>query len=217
MKKKLSSFCLDEEPHQRDAVRPVVGVPLDAVRRARFAGEVGRRGRVEDDEPVARLRQVLDRERHARIGDVENRSHPALVIPLPRDGEADVDLVLMIGDEELDRLAEHGAAEILDRHPRHLDRAGAGQIGVGAGLIVHDPDREAIGGASERRPGGKGQEKAEGENSPDHGAAPGAAVRASPNFRAKAMVARRRRVRLASAGRVHGRPRRPSGMQVRAP
>ena len=76
----------------------------------------------------------------------------------------------MVGDEELDRLAEHGAAEILDRHPRHFDRAGPGQIGVGAGLIVHDPDREAVGGASERRHGGEGHEKAEGEYSPNHGA-----------------------------------------------
>ena len=78
----------------------------------------------------------------------------------------------MIGDEELDLLAEHRAAEILDRHARHFDRAGPGQIGVGAGLIVHDPDREAVGRASERRRGGKGHEKAEGEYSPNHGAAP---------------------------------------------
>ena len=161
---------MDQEPHQRDAVRPVVGVPLDAVRRARFAGEVGGRGRVEDDDPISRFREILDRQRHARIGDVEDRADAALVVPLPRDLKADVDLVLMIGDEELDRLAEHGAAEILDRNPRHFDRARPGQVGVGAGLIIHDPDREAVGGASERRHGGKGHEKAEGEYSPNHGA-----------------------------------------------
>ena len=82
----------------------------------------------------------------------------------------------MIRDQELDRLAEHGAAEILDRHPRHFDRAGPGQIGVGAGLVVHDPNREAVGGARGLRQGGEDQQKADGENSPNHGAAPVMAI-----------------------------------------
>jgi hypothetical protein len=38
---------------------------------------------------------------------------------LPRDGEADIDLVLMVGDKELDWLAEHGTAEILESSPKH--------------------------------------------------------------------------------------------------
>jgi hypothetical protein len=94
--------------------------------------------------------------RAARIGDVENRLDATIVVPLPRDREADVDLVLVIGDQKLDRFTEHRTAKILDRHPRHLDRAGSGQIGVRAGLVVHHPDREALGGARDRRQGGKG-------------------------------------------------------------
>src|ERR1700730_16228740 len=31
-------LLLDQETHQRDAVRPIVGVPLHSVRRARLAG-----------------------------------------------------------------------------------------------------------------------------------------------------------------------------------
>ena len=101
---------------------------------------------------TSRLRafaEILDRQRDARIGDVENRPHSALVVPLARNRKADVDLVLMVGDEEFDRLAKHGAAEILDRHARDLHRAGTGQIGVRPGLVVHDADDESLTGARE--------------------------------------------------------------------
>ena len=125
------------------------------------------------------LGQVLDRERHARIGDVENRARAAFIVPLPGDGEADVDLVLMVGDQKVDRLAEHRAAEILNRHPRHFDRAGAGQIGIRAGLVVHNSDREGARGArgtkrrrSDSQKAGEAEQNAYGENSPDHGEAP---------------------------------------------
>ena len=72
----------------------------------------------------------------------------------------------MIGDKKLDRLAEHGAAEILDRHPRALGAARSRQIGVRAGLIVENADPEGFVGARGR--GGKRQEEKEGESSPKH-------------------------------------------------
>ena len=134
---------------------------------------------VEDDKPVAGLGQILDRESHARIGNVENGSDAALVIPLAGDLETDVDLVLVIGDKELDRLAEDGAAEILDRHPRHLNRPRPREVRVGTGLIVHDPDREGVGGARQLNRGAKRQEKTEGESPPKHAKAPFEAVRMS--------------------------------------
>ena len=164
-------LLLDKEAHQGDPVRPIVGVPLDSVRRAGLAGEIGGRGGIEDDDPVASLGQVLNGQPHARIGDVEDRPHPARVIPLPRDGEADIDLVLMIGDEEFDRLAQHGAAEILDRHARALRAARSRQIGVRAGLIVENADPEGFVGARGRG-GGKRQKEKEGESSPKHSATP---------------------------------------------
>ena len=130
---------------------------------------------VEDHDPVARLGQVLDSERHARIGYIEDRPHAALVIPLPGDGEADVDLVLMVGDEEFDRIAEHRAAEIPDRHSRHFDAARPREVGIGTGLVVHHPDGEALGRARRRRRYRQvqGHQKADGECLPDHRAAPG--------------------------------------------
>ena len=121
---------------------------------------------IEDDDPVASLGQILDRQPHARIGDVEYRPDPALVIPLPRDGEADIDLVLMVGDEELDRLAQHGTAEILDRHSRHFGAARPGEVGIGAGLVVENADPKGFIGMCGRG-GGKDQQQ-EGENLPKH-------------------------------------------------
>jgi hypothetical protein len=78
----------------------------------------------------------------------------------------------MIGDKQLDWLPEHGAAEIRDRHPRHFHRAGPRQVGVGAGLVVHHPDCEVVGGAHALSRGGEGQEKAKGENPTNHGGTP---------------------------------------------
>ena len=89
---------------------------------------------------------------------------------MPRNGEADIDLVLMVGDKEFDRLAEHGAAEILDRHPRALGAARSRQIGIRAGLIVENADPEGFIGASGR--GSKRQEEKEGESAPKHSTIP---------------------------------------------
>ena len=87
---------------------------------------------IKDDDAVARLGEVLKRKRDAGIGYVEDRPHAPLVVPLPGDLEPDVDLVLVVGDEKLDRLAEHGPTEILDRHARYCGPARPGDIGVGA-------------------------------------------------------------------------------------
>ena len=59
---------------------------------------------------------------------------------MPCNREADIDLVLMVGDKELDRLAQYGTAEILDRHSRHFGVARSGEVGIGAGLVVEDAD-----------------------------------------------------------------------------
>jgi len=65
---------------------------------------------------------------------------------------ADIGLVLMVGDHDIDRLAEHGAAGILDRHARGNDRAGAAQVGIEARLIVENADaNDAVGYLCVRR------------------------------------------------------------------
>src|SRR5580693_37501 len=109
----------DEKAHERGAIRPVVRVPLDSIRRAGLAGQVRGRSAIKDDDPVARLGEVLKRKRDAGIVDVEDRPHAPLVVPLPGDLEPYLDLVLVVSGEKLNRLAEHSPTEILDRHARY--------------------------------------------------------------------------------------------------
>jgi hypothetical protein len=108
--------------------------------------------------------EIDESERDRRIGDVEDRLHPFVVVPSARDVEADIHLVLVIGDEHLDLAAQNLAAEILDRHLRRLHGARAGQIGVGAGLVVHDADGEdALGeGGAYQQAEGEGEREAHG-------------------------------------------------------
>ena len=78
---------------------------------------------------------MVETDRHVDLADLE---------PFPRDGRADIGLVLMVGIDDLDRLAEHGAAEILHRHACGHHRAGTAQIGIEARLIVEHADLHDI-------------------------------------------------------------------------
>ena len=55
-----------------------------------------------------------------------------IVVPVARDGGADIGLILVIGADHLDRLSLHLAAEILDRHLRRDQRPFSGSVGVEA-------------------------------------------------------------------------------------
>ena len=51
---------------------------------------------------------------------------------------------MVISVDQLDLLAEHAAAKILNRHFRGFDRPLAAVIGVGSGLVVQDADLDAL-------------------------------------------------------------------------
>ena len=89
--------------------------------------------------------------------------------PLPRDVGADVGLVLVVGEDDFDRPAQHLAAEILDRHARGVDRAHAGQIRVQSRLVVEDTELDRLlrdrGGGQPRSPQ---QERERGDNVATH-------------------------------------------------
>jgi hypothetical protein len=55
---------------------------------------------------------------------------------LPRDRNANVRLVLVVADDEHDRLAEHRAAEVFDRHPRNFHSPRTRHVGVRSRLVV---------------------------------------------------------------------------------
>ena len=60
--------------------------------------------------------QADRRDRH-----IEDQIDLLGVVPAPGNAGADVRLQLMVGRDQLDRLAERGAAEIVDRHLRGGD------------------------------------------------------------------------------------------------
>jgi hypothetical protein len=53
-------------------------------------------------------------------------------------------LVLVISVDQLDLLAKHAAAKILNRHFRGFNRPLAVKIGIDPGLIVEDADLDAL-------------------------------------------------------------------------
>ena len=84
------------------------------------------------------LGKLLHRERHRRGRELGDHVDALGVVPAPRDGGGEIRLILF-GDQ-LDFLAEHLAAEILDRHLRGFDRKFAAIVRVATGLIVQHAD-----------------------------------------------------------------------------
>ena len=130
----------DQRAAGADGLRMGVVGPVEAVGRARLAGQV-RGGRAGDDVDLLLLgRDALHGQRHRRGGQFHDRVDLLGVVPLARDVGGDVGLVLVVGVDDLDRRALHLAAEILDRHLGGLDRPLAAEIGIDARLVVQDAD-----------------------------------------------------------------------------
>ena len=106
-----------------------VGVehPLHRIGRAELAVEIGRAGRMGDEELLAIIGHLLNRQADRRNRHVDNQVDVIDVVPLPCNARADIGLDLVVGGNHRDRLAQDLAAEILDRHLRRRDRAGAGR------------------------------------------------------------------------------------------
>ena len=85
-----------------------------------------------------------ERERQRRIGNAEDHVDVLVVVPALGDADADIDLVLEIGGHQLDRLAEHRAAEIGDGELDRGDVARPGVVGVEAGHVVQHADLHGV-------------------------------------------------------------------------
>ena len=118
--------------------------PGGFIRRAGLAGKGGAADRARNGDAVFLGGELLDRKRHRRIVEADRHVDLADLEPLAGNRGADIGLVLMIGEHDLDRLAEHRAAGILDRHARGDHRARAAQIGIETGLIVEHADPDDI-------------------------------------------------------------------------
>ena len=125
----------------------IVG-PVHGIRRAFFAGEQRGAGAGADEDLVLLLAHVGDRERNRRVRQVEDGVDAFGVVPAPRDADADVGLVLVIGGDDVDGLAGGLAAIILHGHLRGDDRADALIGRKHARLVVEHADPDAILGIS---------------------------------------------------------------------
>ena len=114
--------------------------------------EVRGESRMRDEQLLLLIGDALDREPDCRHRDVQDQIDLVDIVPAPRDAAADVGLELVIADHDTDRLAQHLAAEIVDRHLRRRHRTLAGRrrgraVHVGKHADLHD----VVGNLRERR------------------------------------------------------------------
>jgi len=81
---------------------------------------------------------------HPRYRYVDDQIDLLDVVPAPRNAGADIGLELMIADDHADRLAQHLAAEIVDRHLRCGDGALARRRGSRPVHVGEDADLDHI-------------------------------------------------------------------------
>jgi hypothetical protein len=114
---------------------------------------------------------LVDGERDARVRHVDDEVDLVRVVPLPRDLRADVRLVLVVGEDDLDLHPLLVGAVVRDSHPGGHHRALAGEVGVEAGLVVEDADLDdAVRDLSVRGGADGEQRRQHGESSDDsHG------------------------------------------------
>ena len=113
---------------------------MEAVGRAGVASDPRGRGTHHNVDLLLFLRQLLHGERHRRGGELGDHVDTLGIIPAPGNRGGEIGLVLVVRSDDLDLLAEHLAAEILDRHPGGLQRIFAARVGIDARLIVQDTD-----------------------------------------------------------------------------
>ncbi|MPM39417.1 hypothetical protein SDC9_86050 [bioreactor metagenome] len=89
---------------------------------------------------VALACQIVDGHRHRGVVHVDDQIHALTVEPGARMGGTHVGLVLVIGPDQLDLLAQHRTAEVLDRHARCLHRASACGVGIQPAHVAEHSD-----------------------------------------------------------------------------
>ncbi len=97
-----------------------------------------------NEHPLLVIGDVLHRQPHRRHRHVDDQIDLIDIVPAPGNARADIRLELMIADDHADRLAEHLAPEIIDRHLRRGHGALAGRRGRRPVHIGEDADLDHV-------------------------------------------------------------------------
>ena len=123
---------------------PGVVDPLNGVRRAGLAGEIGTGRRRRQEGHAAIAQQRVDGEADGGIRNIDDGVHAVDIEPFARDRRSDIGLVLVIGKDDLDLDVLAAAVEILRRHARGFHRSHAVGVLEDAGNIVEYADAHHI-------------------------------------------------------------------------
>jgi hypothetical protein len=113
-------------------------------RRTALAGQRQRAGGAGDVDLLERACDLLHRQCGAGIRQVHDQLDAFGVVPAPGDPGGDIRLVLVIAADRLDRLAQHGAAQFLDRHFGGGEGPRAALVGKIAGHVVEHADGDRL-------------------------------------------------------------------------
>ena len=120
----LAAAALHQRRRQAVRRRPGIDRPAHRVRRALRRGQFQRLRTRRQQHLVVGARDLVDRQRHRGVRHVGHRIDVLLVEPAPHDGGADIGLLQVIGEHDLDLHAGDRAAHVLGRHLRGEHRAG---------------------------------------------------------------------------------------------
>ncbi|GCC47086.1 hypothetical protein chiPu_0031433, partial [Chiloscyllium punctatum] len=144
--------------------RPGIEGPLDRVRRAVFAGQVGGSRARCDQRRLGAAHDLVDGEPDGRVRHVGDRIDLLLTDPAPRDRGADVCLVLVVGRYDLDPEVRVQPHEILGRHLGRRHRPLTGIVRIRAGRVVEYADLQRARGVRRCRRGRAGGQQRQREN-----------------------------------------------------
>src|SRR6516165_10010369 len=114
--------------------------PLHRIRRAEFAVEIGRAGRMSNEELFTVVGHLLHRQAHRRDRYIDNQVDLVDVIPLPGDAGGDIGLDLMVSGNDSDGLTQDFATKVFGCHLRRRYRTGTGRCCRRPGQICQYAD-----------------------------------------------------------------------------
>src|SRR6185312_12206346 len=118
--------------------------PVDGIRVAQLAGDVGGGGVGREEDLLLLAGDALDGDRRRRRAGAHDHVDMLGVVPAARQRSGNVGLVLDVARDQLDLLAENRAAEIGDRHLGGDDGARTVDVGIEARQIGGDADLDRV-------------------------------------------------------------------------